>query len=202
METPITSSETELLALVEQLASKDWRLVAQVEKQLLAAGEAGMQAVIAGMMHADSRVRRACAGFMDHHGDDRCLLSLTERLLNDPVPNVRRTAVHSLGCDRCKASPLTVDRVPLLMSVIRNDPNKWVRYEAIWALNTTRNDDRFLPLLRQLIETETDRDLRKAAHTMLYHRDPEYKAAHVARLRAKQSVPIARRCESVLCCWR
>jgi HEAT repeat protein len=189
LETLETACETELLQLVEQLADKDWRRVAEAEQKVLAAGEAGMQVVIAGMMHTDSRVRRACAGFMDHHGDDRCLLSLTERLLSDSVPNVRRMAVHSLGCDRCKASPLTADRVPLLMSVIQNDPNKWVRYEAIWALNTSKNDDRFLPPLRQLMETETDRDLRKAAHTMLYHRDREYRAAHIARLRARQNAP-------------
>jgi HEAT repeat protein len=184
METLETGSEIELSALVEQMADRDWRRVAQAEQQLLAAGEAGMQAVMAGMMHADSRIRRACAGFMDHHGDDRCLLSLTERLLNDPVPNVRRTAVHSLGCDRCKASPLTADRVPLLMAVIQNDSNKWVRYEAIWALNTSQNDDRFLSLLRQITESETDPDLRRAVHSVLYHRDQEYRAAHIAHMRA------------------
>ena len=106
METPVMPSEPELISLVEQLACQDWRRVAQVEQRLLSAGEAGMQAVIAGMMHADSRVRRACAGFMDHHGDDRCLISLTERLLNDPVPNVRRTAIHSLGCDSILNMPV------------------------------------------------------------------------------------------------
>lgn len=186
METIEPPSARELLLLVEQLAGKNWQQVAQAEKQLLAAGEAGLQAAIAGMRHSDSRVRRACAGFMDHHGDDRCLLSLTERLLTDPVPNVRRVAVHSLGCERCKASPLSADRVPLLLSVIQNDPNKWVRYEAIWALNTSENDDRYFPLLRQMLETETDPDLRKVAHDTLYHQDPQYKAAHVAQMRARQ----------------
>ncbi len=123
--------KNELQTQVAKLAERDWRSVAEAQKQLLQAGEESMEAVMQGLTHPDSRIRRACAGLMDHHGDDRCLPGLTERLLNDPVPNVRREAVHSLGCDRCKASPLSEDRVPLLMLVIETDSNKWVRYKAI-----------------------------------------------------------------------
>jgi hypothetical protein len=69
--------------------------------------------------------------------------------------------------------------------------NKWVHYESIWALNTSQNDDRFVSLLRQITESETDSDLRRAAHAILYHRDQEYRAAHIARIRAEQTASAA-----------
>jgi HEAT repeat protein len=185
MEQGKTVGETALSTLVEQLASKDWRLVETVAKQLLAVGDEGMTAVILGMGHSDSRVRRACAGFFDHHGNDRCLIGLMERVLNDPVPSVRRTAVHSLGCDRCKANPLLMDRIPLLLSVIQKDDNKWVRYEAIWALNASKDDNRYYPLLREILALETDTDILRVAHDVLYHRDPTYRSEFVTRMRSQ-----------------
>lgn len=180
------SHNPDLQQLVERLADSDHHMADEAEHQLLAEGAAGIQAVIAGMAHLNSRVRRSCADFMDHHGDDRCFLGLVERSLHDPVPKVRRRAVHALGCDRCKVSPLSADRIPVLMSVIRNDPNKWVRYEAIWALNTSKNDERYYPLLHEVLDAEIDRDLRRAAWGTLYRQDTRYRENDVARMRAGQ----------------
>ena len=44
------------------------------------------------------------------HGDDKCVLALSAAL-HDTAPYVRRQAVHSLSCQRCKSSPLQVDAV-------------------------------------------------------------------------------------------
>ena len=93
----MTKTTVEISELVGRLADNDWRVVGETERELLALGEAGMQAILAGMTHSSPRIRRRCAGTMDHHGDDRCVFNLTDRLLTDPVPYVRREAVHSLS---------------------------------------------------------------------------------------------------------
>lgn len=173
-------------ALVEELAGRDWRRIAEVEQMLLAAGAAGRNAVLAGMTHPRPRVRRACAGFMDHHGDDRCASALAERVREDAVPRVRREAVHSLSCQRCKVSPLTGDAVPLLIAVAQNDSNLKVRREAVFGLGQRAPDERVIPILRAVLENETDPLLRKAAHAALKHHDPAYREECAAKARAAQ----------------
>jgi HEAT repeat protein len=175
----------ELSLVVEQLARRDWMKVAEAERALLEAGQPGIEAVIAGMTHPSPRVRRACAGFMDHNGGDSCVAPLTERLLTDPVPRVRREAVHSLACDRCKGSPLATDTVPLLLSVAQTEPNKAVRSEAIYGLRQKRQDERVVAPLRAMLEAETDPWLREALHTALKRHDPAYRQDHAAKMRAR-----------------
>ena len=51
---------------------------------------------------------------LDHLADERCVEPLRQAL-NDPSPHVRRNAVHSLGCQRCKLAPLPMDVVGLLI---------------------------------------------------------------------------------------
>ena len=179
--------KTSLSELVELLAERDWARVAQAERALLLAGPEGQNAVLAGMTHANPRIRRACAGFMDHHGDDVCITPLLERLLHDPVPNVRREAVHLFSCDRCKNSPLGLDAVPVLLNVMASDPNKWVRYEAIAGLSQKPVDSRVIDPMRALLRNETDRDIRRAAQICLRHHDPTYReeCARNARVRQK-----------------
>ena len=59
---------------------------------------------------------------MDHHADDGSVDKLAQLALQDPVPYVRRVAVHALTCQRCKPAPLTRDVVPLLLRVAQEDP--------------------------------------------------------------------------------
>jgi hypothetical protein len=56
---------------------------------------AGMEVVLKGLEHPQWKVRRTCADFLDHWGDQRCIAPLS-RLLRDPKENVRRLALHSL----------------------------------------------------------------------------------------------------------
>jgi hypothetical protein len=178
----------ELALLVEQLALRDWVKVGEAgeaQRALLAAGLAGIEALLAGMTHSNPRVRRACAGFMDHNGGDFCITPLTERLLTDPVPKVRREAVHSLGCDRCKESPLAMDAVPLLLKVAQTDPNTWVRMEAIAALHQQPRDERVVAPLRAMLERAPDRKMRDTLHGALKHHDPIYRQEHAAKMRER-----------------
>src|SRR5690348_12708056 len=90
------------------------------------AGQAGLEAVLSCLSHPNARVRRACAGFLDHHATDRCIAQLREVALHDPAAKVRRVAVHSVTCQQCKPSPLSGDLVGLLIQVAQNDPNRRV----------------------------------------------------------------------------
>ena len=139
----------ELQKLIETLGLRDWRKVAEAERAYLAAGPDGMQAVIDGMEHPMPRVRRACAAFMDHHGNEVCVTPLTQRLLSDPVANVRREAVHSLGCQRCKESPLEADVTP---PSYRNLPRRFQHQSpprsVVRPLSTDARRPHFLPPTR------------------------------------------------------
>src|SRR3981081_1163461 len=104
----------ELQALVGQLGAADWRMALEAETALVGAGQAGINAVLWGLSHPNVQVRRGCAGFMDHHSTDACFLPLCQVSLHAPVSSVRRVAVHSASCQRCKPSPLTGDLVGLL----------------------------------------------------------------------------------------
>src|SRR5438128_1882193 len=116
-------TELDLQQLVELLGSRDWRLVAAVWEALVAAGEHGVGAVAAGLSHAEARVRRGCADFLDHYGTDACADALRHAALHDPVPSVRRAAVHALLCQRCKPCPLTADLTDFLIQVALEDSN-------------------------------------------------------------------------------
>lgn len=100
-------------------------------RQALAETES-LGAVVAGLVygleHDEPRVRFDCAGALDHMADERCAEPL-RRLLDDPVPRVRRAAMHSLSCDACKLSPLTYgdDLVPKLIDMALYDPSPRVR---------------------------------------------------------------------------
>ena len=130
-----------LKALVERLATyhwSEWRLAAAARAALVQAGAVGMRAAIEGLSHPEPRVRRGAADFMDHHADDSCVPKLSELALHDPVPYVRRTAVHALKCQRCKPSPLTADVTPLLARVAQEDSSARVRTEAMGSLDTAQ----------------------------------------------------------------
>jgi HEAT repeat protein len=175
----------ELRALVETLGTRDWGAVADAHRRLLAAGQTGVAAVADGLAHPNPRVRRGCACFFDHHGDDACVPGLVRALLTDPVANVRREAVHSLACDRCKASPLEADAVPLLIDRIENDPSYKVRREAIFGLTRQARDERPLPALRRVLADGAEHpEVKKMARHVLRLLDPAYRAEADALARA------------------
>lgn len=169
-------SQDDLEQQVLLLASRDWNSRRTARDALVAAGAAGLSAAVEGLRHPDSPVRRGCVDFLDHHADDGCADDLRQVALHDPVPRVRRFAVHALGCVRCKTSPLDMGLVEFLaMVAARGDESPKVRREAIYALSHQPQDSRATAVLRLVLEQETDGELRKAAHRVLRLHDPEYR---------------------------
>jgi HEAT repeat protein len=145
---------------VEQLGDKD-RFVAAWEA-LDRAGNAALGAVCDGLSHPDWRVRRSCASFMDHHWDEPSLRRLV-LTLTDPKLKVRKAAVHSLGCDRCKGGENPIDAVPLLVQRLADDKSIKVRRTAAWTLAIQKPEKRIARILRKALRDETDPKLCLAA---------------------------------------
>ena len=184
----MTAGEDERLRLaqqVEALGSRDWRVRLDAERALEQAGAAGLDAVVEGLADPNPAVRRGCAAFMDHHADDRCVPRLFE-LVNDPVPSVRREAVHALACQRCKPMPLAVDALPLLAERALNDPSKRVRLMAVAGILLHPPDARAITPLQTMLRQETDRQVWRHAHRALRLHDPAYRAATDAQARTRR----------------
>src|SRR5689334_13477345 len=81
---------------VETLGAADYRVVSVAYNALVDAGRVGLDAVIRGLSHPIPRVRRGCAEFLDHQGSDVCVEALCQAAQHDPIPYVRRVAIHSL----------------------------------------------------------------------------------------------------------
>ena len=138
-----------------------------------------------GLSHPNARVRRGCAGFLDHHATDACFAPLQQVALHDPSSKVRRVAVHSVTCQQCKPCPLTGDLVGLLLQVALSDPNWRVREQAISGLGAQPRDARAIAMLEQFLRTESDPRLHRAAHHVLKYQDPSYRARVDAQARER-----------------
>jgi hypothetical protein len=169
--------ELDVQQRVELLGSRDWRIVAAAWEALVVAGPVGLGAVVAGFTHADARVRRGCADFLDHYGTDACVDALRQAALHDPVAGVRRAAVHALLCQRCKPCSLTSDITDFLIQVAVEDSSVRVRGEALWGLSEQPRNPRAVAALKQTLRQESHPDLLRAAHQALMRQDPAYREA-------------------------
>jgi hypothetical protein len=169
-------------AQVEMLGVPDWR-VAGAARDALAASSDAVTAALEGLSHPNPRVRRGAADFLDHHADDRCVAKLADLALHDPVPYVRRVAVHALLCQRCKPAPLTADVVPLLIRIAGEDPSPRIRGAALWGLGQQPPDARAVEALARVLREETSSELRNAAHHALKRQSPEYREQAARRAR-------------------
>lgn len=183
--------EGSLNQLVLKLGLRDWRVVGEAQKALAAAGQAGVAAAIRGLSHSNLRVRRGCAEFMDHHGLEVCIPTMVEIARRDENPGVRRVAVHSLSCQRCKSTPFGQDLVPFLIERATVDLGARVRREAVYGLSQQPRDPRAAAALRELLARETDRKVREAAHDALQRHDETYRQTIIAQIRARHTVPKA-----------
>jgi HEAT repeat protein len=134
----------------------------QSYRRLDGAGADALEAVLRGMSHPNWRVRRWCTAFMDHHGDARCVRALCVAL-KDENSNVRRHAVHSIGCQGCKQTPLNVDIVALLIERMEHDENSRVRQVAAHMLGNQPTDARAISSLRQIVSLAQDPKLLSRA---------------------------------------
>jgi HEAT repeat protein len=164
---------------VERLATAEgWRISYPL---LEAAGPAALDAVKGGLAHPHPKVRQWCAALLDHHADAACLPGLL-RLLDDPVPAVRRHALHSVGCQPCKPSPLPIDVVPLLLRRAAHDPSVRVRRAAAHLLGCQPPDARAAAALRAIAAGDADAKVRRNAQWALAQHAGRLPHAQVCRV--------------------
>ena|SRR6266481_2823769 len=86
-----------------------------------------------------------------------------ERLMTDTSATVRRHAVHSIACQRCKPEPLLCAAVDLLLDRVAHDPSPRIRRVAAHQLGCQPRDDRIAQMLRPLLRSERSRRVRSVA---------------------------------------
>lgn len=141
--------------MFDALNSSDWHVRSEAAKELLALGTGAVETLVVGVSHPSQRVRAECVALMDHLADERCSASLIAAL-RDPSPLVRRHAVHSLGCQRCKAVPLEMDVVGLLVERVLTDASPRVRRVAVHQLGLQPHDPRAVAALETVLDERHD----------------------------------------------
>ncbi len=150
--------------LVEKLsACADW---GEAQKVLREAGPAAHDGVIAGLEHDDPQVRKWCAGFLDHNATPKMIPAMI-RALDDKSAEVRRHAVHAIGCQPCKPAPLPIDIVAQLIRKACDDPSVRVRRAAVHLLGLQPADPRTIPALERIVRLERDSKVISNAHFAL-----------------------------------
>lgn len=127
-----------------------------------------VEGLLGGLRHRSAKVRYDCAHALDHLADERCIEPL-RRLLDDPVPRVRRMALHVLSCDICKLNPLPMkdDLVSRVIDYALTDPSINVRRHATVALGSLCADVRASRTLETLIAQESDQAILREARRAL-----------------------------------
>jgi hypothetical protein len=124
--------------------------------------------LLLGLEHQRPKVRADCAGALDHFADERCAEPLMH-LLSDPVPKVRRMALHSLSCDACKLVLLEVtgDLVARLIEMTLHDSSIRVRRAALGNLGASCGDPRALKAVAEISSNESDAEMVRTAKRIL-----------------------------------
>jgi hypothetical protein len=130
-----------------------------------------VEGLLEGLNHANPKVRYDCAHALDHLADEHCVEPL-RRLLDDPVPRVRRMALHVLSCDACKLHPLRTedDLVAHVIDRALADPSINVRRHATMALGNFCADARAGLGLETLLAQESDAALLREARRAMRRR--------------------------------
>lgn len=159
-------------ALGARFARMPLRDILAVRECLTVEGKVGVvvDGLLEGLGHIKPRVRFNCTDALDHMADERCAEPLRERL-GDPVPRVRRAALHALSCDACKLSPLTPreDLLPILIDMALNDPSIRVRRAAVPMLESYCRDARAEDTLH-VLAGQNDAAVRRTAREVLRRR--------------------------------
>lgn len=158
---------------VERLGTAEgWRSAYPI---LNRAGIDALEDVLEGLSHPNWRVRKWCAAFMDHYADDRCVDALVVAL-DDSIADVRRHAVHGIGCQPCKMSPLKIDVVALLIERALNDSSIRVRRSAVHLLGCQPPDNRVVKAIDTILQKDQDAKLRSNAKWALEQQEKQSNA--------------------------
>jgi HEAT repeats len=156
-------------ALGARFALMPLRDILAIREHLHRTGELAtvVDGLIEGLGHPEPRVRFDGANALDHLADGRCAVPL-RRLLNDPVPRVRRAALHALTCEACKLDPLgqEEDLVPVMLNLAQHDSSVRVRRSAVPLLEGYLSNLHVVEALQQLAEND-DPHIRRVAQQIV-----------------------------------
>lgn len=142
-------------------------------------------AVLPGLTSENWRVRKqACALLDDVEFTDTGFAALTA-CLSDPVPDVRRSALHTLSCQHCKPEGCFVD-VRGVFERMKDDPSADVRKNVLGPLSwwEERHADWSIELIHYFAANDRSEKLRNAAL-----RDIEQIEARRASDQQRQALP-------------
>lgn len=117
--------------LLNQLAIKHHAKAAY--RKLFALGFAVVPIAKEGLKHEHPSVRYYCCSLLDHFLAPEALEDLIS-MVNDPDPEVRVMALHTLACDRCKEGdcrPAEAKVLPKALQILNDDSNAHVRAMAV-----------------------------------------------------------------------
>ena len=160
--------------LIVELGAKDYRQRLAARTALQKLGPDVGPALLAGLEHENWRVRSISAELLDHFADPASAGPLANAL-QDPIADVRRNALHSLICDRCKSVPLDVDAVGLVVEQAFGDRSIRVRRRAVTTLAVMPTRDARIETALEDLCQDADEKLRQKARWALDHRQgPRY----------------------------
>lgn len=112
--------------------------------------------------HPNPRIRGDCLALLDHVAGEESV-PVYVSALSDPVPNVRRRALHALTCETCKAETLCADIVPEVVRLALHEPNEMVRVQAVHALLVRQSDQRAREALAAVAAGDAHEGIRRYA---------------------------------------
>lgn len=158
------------IALINDLGSPDWPTRMAARQRLESLGDSAIPAILNGCRHHSPQIRADSVSLLDHLADERCLDAL-RTALGDSSARVRRHAIHTLGCHRCKPQPLRLDIVELIVPLALHDPSIHVRRVAVHQLGLQAPDPRISAALDRILRSESDPGLvSRARHAWSRHR--------------------------------
>lgn len=115
-----------------------------------------------GLRHPDWRVRRACCRLLDDLALTSESVVALEARLEDEHPAVRRNALHTLACDRCKPDGRCLDARSLFERLL-DDPSASVRKMVVGSLEWKHNEPWAEALLERAARDDRSAQLRESA---------------------------------------
>jgi len=186
-------SDDDLLA-VEQYFEKWWAWVRAAAafglhspKWLALAPEVPLELIQrAALEHPNARVRRECLTVLDHEANDESIETFRAALA-DPVPRVRRLALHGLSCERCRTGELcATDVVPTLIHALQHDPSPRVRHDTVpILLRLSDRDERASAALETAAHQDDDPLVRQVALAAVQGRTRDIRSRKALRRRAR-----------------
>jgi hypothetical protein len=123
--------------------------------------------------HPDANVRCNCLAYLDHLNfpTDDVFVGAVMTGLSDRVPKVRRAALHTLCCRRCKTVPVDLqpEHVQLLVQIGMTDENAKVRAEAegtLVMLTQQGHETQITNVLQEFARAAAP-EIRERAHGLL-----------------------------------